>query len=451
MTDYSSELERKDPRKAWILRNRLHPLHQQMVAETQGSVQGAEVRGPSGLLRKNPHAVGFIGPNGIKRIDRQGGAGVSGADGNGNASSARRTQVEESLPLITLDAPSAYILVVVDMNNGELSAHDKDVLGQARQLADQAVEETAVVTLVFGEVKAPLEPGSNPNHALALAGADRVLVFADACYCGFAPEAQLEAMLAVERDYQPQFWLFPDTHLNGNDRALRLAARLDERPAMHAWQVKNNTVVSRGGSDLTDISRSLSDDAASDSALDSAPRILSLASECALPVDEARYEAQLLPTPAVPEVLTRIQDAGPVAVDPNQIALGEAEFILSAGNGIHDWDQFHEAARILGATEGASRVAVDDGFMPRMRQVGATGTWVTARVYIAVGISGAVQHLQGIGSCDKVIAINTDAGCDMVKRADLSVIGDSQEILAALIERLQQASDEQTGGASDAA
>ena len=68
------------------------------------------------------------------------------------------------------------------------------------------------------------------------------------------------------------------------------------------------------------------------------------------------------------------------------------------------------------------------------RQVGATGTWVTARVYVAVGISGAIQHLQGIGACDKVVAINMDPGCDMIKRADLSVIGDSAAILQALIE-----------------
>ena len=78
-------------------------------------------------------------------------------------------------------------------------------------------------------------------------------------------------------------------------------------------------------------------------------------------------------------------------------------------------------------------MAVDDGFMGRDRQVGASGTWVTARVYVAVGISGAIQHLQGIGACDKVVAINLDPGCDMIKRADLSVIGEGGAILEALI------------------
>ncbi|EVT83688.1 electron transfer flavoprotein subunit alpha [Pseudomonas aeruginosa VRFPA09] len=96
----------------------------------------------------------------------------------------------------------------------------------------------------------------------------------------------------------------------------------------------------------------------------------------------------------------------------------------------------------------AANWAVDDGHMPRNRQVGATGTWVTARVYLAVGISGAIQHLQGIGACDKVVAVNRDAGCDMIKRADLSVIGDSTEILRALI-RLAEA--HRNGAARDAA
>jgi electron transfer flavoprotein alpha subunit len=134
--------------------------------------------------------------------------------------------------------------------------------------------------------------------------------------------------------------------------------------------------------------------------------------------------------------LPRIEDLGAVAVDPASIPMAEAEFILSGGNGVKDWALFHRAAVALGATEGASRVAVDDGFMSRDRQVGASGIWVTARVYLAVGISGAIQHLQGIGACDKVIAINLDPGCDMIKRADLSVIGDSAAILQALIERV---------------
>jgi electron transfer flavoprotein alpha subunit len=73
--------------------------------------------------------------------------------------------------------------------------------------------------------------------------------------------------------------------------------------------------------------------------------------------------------------------------------------------------------------------------------VGATGRVVTARVYVAVGISGAIQHLQGIGRCDKVVAVNMDPDCDMIKRADLSVIGNSSDIMRALAERMAGQAD----------
>jgi electron transfer flavoprotein alpha subunit len=178
-------------------------------------------------------------------------------------------------------------------------------------------------------------------------------------------------------------------------------------------------------------------------------RVILAATECAEPVSETRHEA--LPTGLdndVARCLPRIEDLGAVAVDPAATPMAEAEFIVSGGNGVKDWALFHRATMALGATEGASRVAVDDGHMARNRQVGATGTWVTARVYMAVGISGAIQHLQGIRACDKVVAVNLDPGCDMIKRADLSVIGDAAAILAALIERMAA---HRAGGNRDAA
>ena len=408
-----SDIIRKDPRKLRILRNRLHPLYEAMLA-SEGQAQ--EVRGPSGLLRKNPHAVGFIGPNGIKRIDRTGGA--SGA--NAFRQSAATTQ---ALPLHCVASPAAWLVVVPDCPNGELSAHDRDVFGQARILADSQSKPTAVVALLFGTAfKAGLTGGD--TSALGLAGADRVIHFDSEHYDGYQPEQELAAMVAVEQDYAPLHWLFPDTPLSGSDRLRRLAARLGERPATQVWQVSDGIAIGRGGSERSDISRSL-------------PRMLGLLSECAMPVDDLQCEALLLDCPVAESSDTRITDAGAVAVDPAEISLAEAAFVLSAGNGVHDWAQFHRVAATLGATEGGSRVAVDNGHLPRHRQVGATGTWVTASVYVAVGISGAVQHLQGIGQCDKVVAINTDPACDMVKRADLSLIGDSREILAALLDCLE--------------
>ncbi|NLQ17015.1 electron transfer flavoprotein subunit alpha/FixB family protein [Marinomonas sp. M1K-6] len=406
MSDLSSNdrsadnLQRRDPRAERIARNRLHPLYDSVISAGQG-----EVRGPSGLLRKNPHVIGFMGPNGIKRIDR------ANLSSTGLNSKKRTGEAKETLrPLHRIDKPDFYIMVVADMVGGRLTGHDKDILGLAHQLV--AKRNGAVALVCLGESK---------ETQFDLAGVDRLIHLDGEEYEGFAPEAKLAALEQIEAQYQPEHWLFPDSVNGGADLASRLAARLGERPAAQAWQVNGAQTVCRGASASVDMVRET-------------PRILMLLEECAEAIEDTRH--QVLPldlsSASIPQTDYRLIDKGQIAVDSNAVPLAEAEFILSAGNGIHNWDQFHAAADALGATEGASRVAVDDGFMPRSRQVGASGTWVTARVYLAVGISGAIQHMQGIGQCDKVVAINTDAGCDMVKRADLAVIADSEAILAEL-------------------
>ena len=391
-----SDIIRRDPRAEWIARNRLHPLHAAMQPEQHSWM------GPNGVIRKNPHGVGFIGPNGLKRIDR------SGAQQGG--ATKRTAAVEVQLPLHQVPAPAFYICVVPDMVGGRLSSHDRDLLGLAHQLAGS---DGAVLAVVFGEHK---------ESTFATAGVDRLLVLDGEEFSGYAPEQRVQGLRAVDNQFNPRHWLLPDSRTGGGELGRRFAATLGERPATRVWQVKDQECIGRAGAGLQDLARPVA-------------RLILAAVECAEPVSESRHEA--LPvelSTAVARSLSRIEDLGAVAVDPAAIPMAEAEFIFSGGNGVKDWGLFHSTAQALGATEGASRVAVDDGFMARDRQVGASGTWVTARVYVAVGISGAIQHLQGIGACDKVVAINLDPGCDMIKRADLSVIGESAEILQALID-----------------
>jgi electron transfer flavoprotein alpha subunit len=390
-----SDIIRRDPRAEWIARNRLHPLHAAMQPAQHSWM------GPNGVLRKNLHGIGFIGPNGIKRIDR------SGAQQGG--ATKRSAAVEVQLPLHQVPAPAFYISVVPDMVGGRLSSRDRDLLGLAHQLAGK---EGAVLAVVFGEHK---------ENAFTTAGVDRLLVLDGDEFSGYAPEQRVQGLRAVDNQFSPRHWLLPDSRSGGGELGRRFAAALGERPATRVWQVKDQECIGRAGAGLQDLARPVA-------------RLILAAVECAEPVSETRHEA--LPvelSTAVARSLSRIEDLGAVAVDPAAIPMAEAEFIFSGGNGVKDWGLFHRTAEALGATEGASRVAVDDGFMARDRQVGASGTWVTARVYVAVGISGAIQHLQGIGACDKVVAINLDPGCDMIKRADLSVIGESAEILQALI------------------
>lgn len=409
-----SDLIRRDPRAEWIARNRLHPLHGASQA-----VQGSWM-GPNGILRKNPHGAGFIGPNGIKRIDRSGATGVA----LGRDAGKRQAPVAVQLPLFIVAEPAFHIVVVPDLVGGRLSSHDRDLLGLARGLAG---DSGAVLAVVFGEHK---------ESAFDLNGVDRLLQLSGDEYAGYAPEQQVQALGAIDRQFAPRHWLLPDSRSGGGELGRRLAAVLGERPATRVFQVKDGQCIGRAGAGRQDLARPL-------------PRLILAAAECAEPVSDSRHEVRaLVLEQPVARCLPRIEDLGAVAVDPAAIPMAEAEFILSGGNGVRDWDLFHRAAAALGATEGASRVAVDDGFMSRDRQVGASGIWVTARVYLAVGISGAIQHLQGIGACDKVLAINLDPGCDMIKRADLSVIGDASAILQALIERVAV---HRQGGARDVA
>ncbi len=161
------------------------------------------------------------------------------------------------------------------------------------------------------------------------------------------------------------------------------------------------------------------------------PRLLFVAAETADPPAEVRREARALPTPAF-SITAMIEDRGIAATDPNAVPLTEADFIVSAGNGVTDWPAFHAVAAALGAAEGGSRVVCDTGLLPRERQVGASGSLVEPRCYLAFGIAGAPQHLQGILRCERVLAVNTDLHAEMVKRADLAIIADAQAVMPAL-------------------
>lgn len=141
---------------------------------------------------------------------------------------------------------------------------------------------------------------------------------------------------------------------------------------------------------------------------------------------------ELAPTSPYFETSTMLQ------TDPGGLPLSEADFVVSAGNGVTDFGAFRDLAKALKATPGASRMVCDAGLMPRAAQVGASGTVLEASIYFALGIAGAPQHLQGIGKVEHVVAINTDLHAAMVARAELAIIADAQEVMPALIALLAE-------------
>jgi electron transfer flavoprotein alpha subunit len=100
-------------------------------------------------------------------------------------------------------------------------------------------------------------------------------------------------------------------------------------------------------------------------------------------------------------------------------------------------DQLQQLAEALGATLGGSRVAADRGWLPPDRFIGTTGKIVTPKLYIAFGVSGAGQHIAGIGGSEIIIAVNIDGTAPMLKMADLGVIGDLHQIVPILLRKLE--------------
>ncbi|MGH9074952.1 MAG: FAD-binding protein, partial [Acidimicrobiales bacterium] len=125
--------------------------------------------------------------------------------------------------------------------------------------------------------------------------------------------------------------------------------------------------------------------------------------------------------------------------DPATMDLAEAGRIVAGGAGLGSAASFELLASVaaaLGASAGATRVATDAGWMSGERQIGTTGVAVAPRLYVAIGISGAVQHVSGLGQPDHVVSVNLDPSCPMMALADLAIVTDGPALLAELAARL---------------
>jgi electron transfer flavoprotein alpha subunit len=128
-----------------------------------------------------------------------------------------------------------------------------------------------------------------------------------------------------------------------------------------------------------------------------------------------------------------------VPPDPATIDLGEAARIVGGGAGLDSADRLAQLAEFgaaLGASVGATRVITDRHWIGHERQIGTTGAVVDPRLYIAFGVSGAVQHTSGLGTPDHIVSINTDPHCPMMQMADLAVVADANAVLDELLKAL---------------
>ena len=124
-----------------------------------------------------------------------------------------------------------------------------------------------------------------------------------------------------------------------------------------------------------------------------------------------------------------------------KISISEAEIVVSAGRGLkgpENWGMIEELADLLGAATACSKPVSDIGWRPHSEHVGQTGKAVAADLYIAIGISGAIQHLAGVNSSKVMVAINTDPEAPFFKAADYGIVGDAFEVIPKLIEEIKK-------------
>jgi electron transfer flavoprotein alpha subunit len=318
-------------------------------------------------------------------------------------------------PRRTKQTAQRTVLVAAHSDRGSLDEHARQVIAAAALIADAT---TQVALLVFGELK----------DDAALLGADKVIELPGFDRRTFSPETALQALAACVAQIAPAHILMPDNATGDGDLGRRYAAYAGASVATHVVEIDAAHVSVYTHAKKSFASRSL-------------PDLVLLASGAVdprLPFVGAGERIEI-DAPSAASAEATYRDLGIEEIDAAQVALEEADFIVSAGNGVTDIAAFERLAGTFGAAIGASRVAVDNGMFPRDKQIGATGKTVEASVYIAFGISGAVQHLQGIKDCRHVIAVNLDGSAPIVKRANLTIIGDTQATIASLIDEVARA------------
>lgn len=325
---------------------------------------------------------------------------------------------------------SKNLWVVVETEEGVAKNVGYELLSVGRTLADKLGEQ--LVALVMGKnVQAVAQ-------ASIAYGADQVLLVEGDEYETYNTDAATYATVTLIEKYHPSIVLYGATN-NGRDLAPRVACKLETGLTADCTELdideETGLLVSTrptfGGNLMATIM-----------CPDHRPQMSTVRPgvfKKSTPDDSRTGEivsedVHIDPSQIRVKLVERIKEVA------EAVNLEEAEIIVSGGRGLKDekgFEMLRELADLLGGTVGASRAAVDAGWIPHAHQVGQTGKNVSPKLYIAVGISGAIQHLAGMSGADTVVAINKDPDAPIFGVADYAVVGDLFEVVPALIEAIR--------------
>lgn len=318
----------------------------------------------------------------------------------------------------------AKILVYCETQKGHLKRSSQELL----QAAKKSGGETHAIFL-----------GASVGEALKEAahhGANQVHHFKDADLDVYNPEMFCAALASAAEKIQPQIMLGSASSV-GRDVFPRVAARLQ------TGVVSDCVELSISGDNVTAKKPMYSGKSFAQVGFANSPIKMVLMRANQLPVDAPNNSATAPITEHVlqkPDLKTLIKEV--VKGAQEKLDLTEANVIVSGGRGLKDAANFkmlEDLAETLGATVGASRAVVDMGWVHHGMQVGQTGKTVAPSLYIAVGISGAIQHLAGMSGSKVIVAINNDPNAPIFQKATYGIVGDLFEVVPKLTEEFKKA------------
>jgi electron transfer flavoprotein alpha subunit len=319
------------------------------------------------------------------------------------------------------------ILIVVEHANGKVSKSTWEMVAAASELG----RETPITALVLGSNIAPVA-------AEIARGVDQVLVADLPALAQYDPELWSAAVAQIATEGEASVVLIGGSR-SGREYSPRVAIKLDAPLLEDVINLKANgeTLTAQHYTYLARVTETI-ETIGGATGLIAVVTIKPGVFNPATPRTETaeQFDVDLnLPTP-------RLKVTGKTAERSSRVSLAEAEIVVSGGRGVgsaEGFAQYVEAlADQLGAAVGATRAIVDAGWRPYSEQVGQTGKTVQPKLYIAIGISGAVQHLSGMNKSKTIVAINRDAEAPIFKIADYGIVGDVPQLVPAILAELKK-------------